>query len=174
MSDSVCLPCVRREHHACIAYSHGGKATEDTCWCFDGDPGQHHAARMSNVRRVPRPADLDHQQGTLIDDRPPSWSQRRPAKEAEAAATSIRALGSQYPEWAREADRAFRTVANRQPTLNTDDVWKELQKRGIPAPGETRAMGTAVRRAMHAGIITLKDPNVRPKMWRSNTYRSDQ
>jgi hypothetical protein len=38
-------------------------------------------------------------------------------------------------------------------TLTSEDVWAELDRRGIPRPAEGRAMGAVMQRAIRAGLI---------------------
>ena len=53
------------------------------------------------------------------------------------------------PDWLDLAVAAIRTVAEKQPTMTSDDAWAQ----GLPEPPEPRAMGAAFVRARAEGII---------------------
>lgn len=55
--------------------------------------------------------------------------------------------------WVAIAREALRAVAERQATLTSDDVWQELERRGVPPPAEGRAMGPVMVRARKEGLI---------------------
>lgn len=60
------------------------------------------------------------------------------------------------PAWLEAAAAAIRTVAGRGP-FTTDDVWKELDRRGAPDPREPRALGAVMTAARRAGTIAPTD-----------------
>lgn len=55
--------------------------------------------------------------------------------------------------WATAAERAIHTVAARQPSLTSDDVWQLLQTWNVAPPHEPRAMGAMMKRAQKQGWI---------------------
>lgn len=57
------------------------------------------------------------------------------------------------PPWRAFADRALATVCRERQTLTCEDVWRELDRMGVPRPGEQRAMGPVMQDAMRAGLI---------------------
>lgn len=58
------------------------------------------------------------------------------------------------PPWSSFANRALQAVARRQPVVTSDDVWAELERMGIPSPGEKRAMGPVMVAGTREGWIT--------------------
>jgi hypothetical protein len=57
------------------------------------------------------------------------------------------------PPWASFANLALRAVAGRQQVVTSDDVWAELERIGIPEPGEKRAIGPVMVAGVRAGWI---------------------
>lgn len=55
--------------------------------------------------------------------------------------------------WVAVALDTLRRLAVRHATLTSDDVWAELDREGVPRPGEGRAMGAVMKRAMKEGLI---------------------
>lgn len=58
------------------------------------------------------------------------------------------------PPWASFASVALRELATTRSILTSDDVWAELDRRGIPRPIEGRAMGPVMVAGVRAGWIT--------------------
>lgn len=55
--------------------------------------------------------------------------------------------------WASFAWPALEAVARRQAVVTSDDLWKELDRRGIPRPIEGRAAGPVMLRGVREGLI---------------------
>ncbi len=83
---------------------------------------------------------------------------------------------SHSPHWRVFADLALRAVARRQDRLTSEDVWRELDRQGIPRPPEPRALGVVMRNGIRSELIrpdgwtTSTDPNSHADPMR--TYRS--
>jgi hypothetical protein len=72
----------------------------------------------------------------------------RASRDMAVADVEVRAA-----PWVAVAREALLAVAERQVSLTSDDVWQELERRGVPAPEEGRAMGPVMKRAMREGVI---------------------
>lgn len=57
------------------------------------------------------------------------------------------------PPWAAFARLALHDLAQRRQHLTSDDVWAELDRRGVPRPIEGRAMGPVMVAGTKAGWI---------------------
>lgn len=89
----------------------------------------------------------------------------------------IRETGESEPGWLRAAVQAVTDIASVSEKFTTDDVWAELESRGVDAPRERRVMGSAMRVAKQAGVCrsagewrasTRPESHSRPVMvWRS-------
>lgn len=81
--------------------------------------------------------------------------------------------------WMAAALRAGRSIASRQVTLTTDDIWADLGFRGLDTR-EHRAMGAVVRMLVKAGVLAhsgrytksvRQECHARPiPVWRSSVY----
>ena len=70
------------------------------------------------------------------------------------------------PEWYACVLDAIEHVAARGRDFTTDDVWEVLAEREVNRPRERRAMGAAMNRMKHAGVIVATDrmvPTARPE-----------
>lgn len=56
-------------------------------------------------------------------------------------------------EFLDSARLAIIQVARELSAFTTDDIWWNLRLRNVPAPGDPRAMGAAIRRAIREAII---------------------
>jgi len=70
------------------------------------------------------------------------------ARDAAMADVEVKSV-----PWRTVAREALEHLALTRPTLTSDDVWQELERRGIPAPDEARAMGPVMKAAMREGLI---------------------
>ena len=61
------------------------------------------------------------------------------------------------PEWKTAAWEAILHAAHYCKEFTTDEVWLRLDRLGIPAPEEPRAMGPLMMRAVHQGICASTD-----------------
>lgn len=94
---------------------------------------------------------------------PPRRRERRRHSESGGQAAE-RAGRAADPDWMIAAINAVKTVASRQPTFTTDDVWALLANSGQETP-EGRAMGAVMRRAAKEGIAsTTEPPEYRPSV----------
>ena len=55
--------------------------------------------------------------------------------------------------WKIAAQNAIRDLAGNNKEFVADDVWGLLQRRGVPAPREPRALGPMMKLAAVAGVI---------------------
>ena len=98
------------------------------------------------------------------------------AKEAGIEKVTV----NRDPAWAALAFDAILLVAQRQPTLTTDDIHYELGRQRVPEPREPRVYAAPMRRAQKAGVIeptsehrlsTRRQAHRNPKrVWRSRVY----
>lgn len=75
----------------------------------------------------------------------------RARAERDAALEQVEAAAS--PGWLNAAGDALDIRATTGLPFTTDDVWGDLEARGVPAPREPRALGPIVKRALRAGTI---------------------
>lgn len=57
------------------------------------------------------------------------------------------------PAWKAIAEEIVYELAQADRPFTTDDVWRELTKRGTGGPHEPRAMGAIMRRLQGQGVI---------------------
>lgn len=106
-----------------------------------------------------------------MTDAPTLWS----VAEARAARDAALERVHDAP-WASFAMQALQTVARREPTLSSEDEWKQLDSQGIPRPPEQRCIGPVMVRGVREGLIaplgytTGSDPRHHADICR--TYRS--
>lgn len=83
-----------------------------------------------------------------MTDAPTLWSVAEGRARRDAALEAVA-----DPPWSSFANRALEAVARRQPVVTSDDVWAELERMGIPEPGEKRAIGPVMVAGTKAGLI---------------------
>lgn len=89
------------------------------------------------------------------------------ARRRENAIKAVRSNAD--PAWLAASLDAVRAVAHRQPSLTTDDVWAELERRHVRITHEPRAMGAVMRHAESRRLIRPSDQwvlSVRPECHR--------
>lgn len=64
-----------------------------------------------------------------------------------------RAHAAAPPGWKDQVRHALWEVAKRGDPFTVDDVWAELERRGVPTPQEPRALGPVVSKALRSGVI---------------------
>lgn len=85
-----------------------------------------------------------------------------PQPAAAARDEALARVESHSPHWRVFADLAVRAVARRQTRLSSEDVWRELDRQGVPRPPEPRALGVVMRKAIREELI-------RPDGWTTST-----
>ena len=116
---------------------------------------------------------LKQQQGGLFDA----------AAASEARDEAVERVGRHANgEWRARAGQIIATLARKQPSLTTDDVWREIAGEAVETH-DPRAMGSAIQDAVRAGLIQGSATWVpsdrvachkRPlRVWSSLVYRTD-
>ena len=109
-------------------------------------------AVVTQVRDVLKPALLQYLE-LLARPSPVDSSPAEERIEAEEAISSVAANTSD--EWREAALCALRTVAECQPHLTTEDIWRRLRTQDSPQAHNNKAMGPVMRSAAALGWITL-------------------
>jgi hypothetical protein len=93
------------------------------------------------------------------------WAAEQAKPTAEQAADeAIARVGSNAdPGWVRSALDAVRSIALTRSRFTTDDVWELLERRGVQATHEPRALGAVIRMASKKGIIRSTGEYVKSK-----------
>ena len=83
--------------------------------------------------------------------------------------------------WKMAAQTAIRDLAHNNQEFVADDVWGLLQRRGVPAPREPRALGPMMKLAAMAGVIEWTGVHKQSRqslnhqrpvvIWKSHVYR---
>lgn len=68
-------------------------------------------------------------------------------------------LGAEKREWYAKAEEAIRAVAGRLERFTTEDVWTELDVRGVRHPEERRWMGPLLNRMARAKVPAVSLTN---------------
>ena len=84
--------------------------------------------------------------------------------------------------WKIAAQNAIRDLAANNKEFVADDVWGLLQRRGVPAPREPRALGPMMKLAAVAGVIEWTGVHKQSRqclnhqrpvvIWKSHIYRA--
>jgi hypothetical protein len=84
--------------------------------------------------------------------------------------------------WKIAAQNAIRDLAGNNKEFVADDVWGLLQRRGVPAPREPRALGPMMKLAAVAGVIEWTGVHKQSRqslnhqrpvvIWKSHIYRA--
>ena len=77
--------------------------------------------------------------------------------QTQARDASIVAVAAASIPWRTMADRALRDAAVSRRSLTSDDVWKILKAKRIPAPSEPRAMGPVMMAGVRSDLILQTD-----------------
>lgn len=113
-------------------------------------------AWFSPVPPAPTPAALVPKEPEPAFTTPPPTSPRR-ARERRAYVKTEEAIeraeAHADPVFLGEAGRAISDIATKQPTVTSDDVWDELDRRGVSGPREPRALGPVFRAAARSSVI---------------------
>ena len=81
-----------------------------------------------------------------------------PAPPSEKAHALAQVEAHADDDWLEAAWRALVSVASRQETLTTDDVWNELRAQGAAvSTHELRAIGPVMNRGRREGVIEATD-----------------
>ena len=93
------------------------------------------------------------------------WAiEEQQATATKAADEAIARAGSNADSgWVRAALDAVRSLALARSRFTTDDVWELLERRGVQATHEPRALGAVIRMASKSGIIRATGQYVKSK-----------
>lgn len=130
--------------------------------------------------RFPDDSALAAHQEALFGSLPPEKAAKAREARRRGNAAQEAAERAADPLWLAEAEKALLMLARSCQTVTTDEIWEELDRRGLRRPREPRALGPVMKRGASAGWIEPTDrytPSIQPqghgrpmRIWRSKLH----